>query len=243
MKQMINITSIIISIVLLISGCAPVTEITSLGMRDYKLCRFREDKLKYSKQRRCYMFDDMFLRRSNGVKIRNKEEAIEHLQTLKELEEEKPSIKGRIYRGAAYVWAAPVGAVFRVIKIVAFIPLYLFLYISYKKSTEIAFENYSQGKSLLKEGKYTEARLQFLKALEADFSLFKYSDIYFMIAETYRKEGEEPQLAREYYARFIDYSLKKYPAYFRKYDKNLEDDPNALENEFDEAEARLSPKS
>lgn len=243
MKRMINITSIISFIVLLISGCAPVTEITSLGRPDYKPWQFSEDKLKYSKQRRCYTFDDRVLLRSNGVKIRKKQEAVEYLQILKELQKEKPSGKEKIYRGIAYAWAVPVGAVFKVIKFVASIPLYPFVYILSKTTEKTAFENYSQGKSLLKEGKYSEARLCFLKAVETDPGLFQYSDIYFMIAETYRKEEEGAQSAKAYYARFIDYSLNKYPVYFRKYDKNFEDDLNALENEFDEAEAQLGPQS
>lgn len=64
------------------------------------------------------------------------------------------------------------------------------------------------------------------------------SDVYYKIATTYDKEGNQ-DLSGKYYKAFLEYSIALYPEYFQKHDSTLVNDWDALDKKFTEAEEKL----
>jgi tetratricopeptide (TPR) repeat protein len=236
----INLGIVFSLVALIASGCATFSDtrefLNEQTSEIKKTKELKEDKLVYSTEQRCYKYNDILLLKEQHQKIRNKEEAIEHIRFVFSYEEYTSGEK--VAGGAALAWAAPVVIITEVAKNIALIPVMPYVYYLKHKYKKESFENYLKGMAFLEHGKYREARLHFKKAIKLATALIQSSDIYFKIAETY--EGEHQQdLANKYYHLFLNYSIALYPEYFADYGQQYKNDLKRLEEEFSKAEEKI----
>lgn len=222
-------------------GCAPYYRINDMKAIDRSFnidtsFKIEEDKLIYSRQRRCYTYNDRILLKETGEKISNRKEAAERLRY--QPISENFSIEKVISYPVFFVWFAVIGVPLFTADHIAGIPASPYIFYLDDAYRKESFENYKRGEILLSEGNYNEARKYFFKAREIACSLVQQSDLLFKIAETYQTENIE--LAHDYYLMFLSYSQNLYPVYFSELDSNYINDLNVLDKEFGRAENILN---
>lgn len=233
--------SLLIGCITLVFGaCASRTELGYMFTRldpPYDSKELNEKKLTYSKQLRCYKYNDKILWSHAFEKIHTREEALERLQLL--FSHEKYSVGEKMAFGATAAYVVPVALVLAAVNEVALIPAAPYTQYKSHSRKKTVFRNYAQGIILLEQDRYREARMSFWKALKDDLGLISASDVYYKIAKTY--DGEKNQKkAATYYREFLDYSIALYPDYFEKYDKKFTNDLDQLDKQFSKAEEKLS---
>lgn len=205
---------------------------------------FDESKVTYVNELRCYIYRvddqikemDSILFDAAGKKIMTKEEAIEHIRF--QYSDKGFSTSEKVAGYATLVWVAPVGLIFGIVEDIAMLPAFPYVIYLKNKFQEESFEYYQEGQKLLEQGQYPQAREKFFLALSGWGSLIYHSDIYYKIAETYDKQGNNT-LSGKYYKTFLEYSIALYPDYFQEYDPKLANDRAKLDKEFTVAEEKL----
>lgn len=201
---------------------------------------FSEEKLIYAKELRCYKYAGEVLVTETGAKIRFREEAIERVRMVGEIDKE--SVGESIFKYGTLAYAIPVGFVWAGAGAVLMVPAYPYMIYGSHQLAEQTFHSYDHGTILLAQGKFAEARRSFFTLLEASPGLVQDSDLYYKIAETYEGEHNR-ELADHYYGLFLNYAVSLYPDYFVKYDKKYRNSLEELDREFTKAEEKLAASS
>ena len=225
--------------VLLISGCVANLSEIQKGFYLTKDQKFEEDKLVYSKEQRCYKYKDKVLLNETGEKVKTKEETLERANSLSTFE--KTTTGGVVFTFISFIGLTLKMVLMPVETIltgVLYIPLAPYVFYEDNKNKKGVFKNYRQGDILLLEGQYKEAREHYIKALLFAPNLVQTSDIYYKMAKTYEGNGDKTQ-AKDYYQKFLNYSLGQYPGFFEKFDKLYKNDLSELDKKFSEAEEKL----
>jgi tetratricopeptide (TPR) repeat protein len=205
---------------------------------------FDESKIVYMAELRGYAYQagekltesDLPLFDRSGRKIRSRDEAIEHIRSVYSDPGLSPSETALASVSIGY--GLPVSMLFGAAENIALLPAFPYAYYLQGKFEKEVFENYTQGRKLIEEGNYSLAREKLSHSLRRAKSLLYQSDIFFMVAEAYRKENRK-ELAAKYYRIFLDYSTSQYPAYFKDYGELYTSDRKKLDAEFTLAESYL----
>lgn len=229
-----QIVAVLIAL-LVLPACAPVSEVAalrSLNRDNLGSTKFKD--VSYSKELRCYVKGNEPLFDELGQKMRSEKDLQNRLGA-----EYVPWTKGdsALFWGTM-IYAVPFSFVTSTVGNILGLPGAPFVYRTYNRLRKGSYSGYMDGRKALDQGQHDEAIKRFVEAEKNGIRLAQDSDIYFHLARAYESSGNQ-ELANLYYTRFLNYSVRQYPDYFQKYDKELKNDSQALSAEFDQAEKKL----
>ena len=227
-----------------ISGCSSISDVYNLYQVENHLAyleapdSFDENKLVHDPALRAYKYSDAIVIDAMGRKVNDRDEAEKLLTIWTRKDYEKDSDK--------YVAGGVIA--YGIVNLYYTIPYRLGLWVvdlpfrpAFKyeenKHKQLIFNLYTSAFGSFNSENYEEALYGFEKVLRSNFAMKSNSDALYWIARSYEKRGDSKK-ARSYFKDFIQYSFRRYPAYFETIDERYKNSKDELSSLFDEAEKK-----